>query len=236
MAFSGRLALHLRSAVKLARSGIVKRSLSSQSAGAGSSFARSAAPFVLGASTVAAGLFAAKQFYDNTNRFPLIGTVHAATELKKKPNIHERTFIMVKPDGVQRGLVGDIIKRFEQKGFKIVAMKFMKASEDHLSKHYADLKERPFFPGLVKFMSTGPVCAMVFEGLNVVKTGRVMLGETDPAASKPGTIRGDYCVQIGRNIIHGSDSVESANKEIELWFNKKELVDWEPAEHKWVYE
>lgn len=92
------------------------------------------------------------------------------------------------------------------------------ASKDLLEKHYADLSARPFFPGLVSYMSSGPVVPMVWEGLNVVKTGRVMLGATNPADSAPGTIRGDLCIQVGRNIIHGSDSVESANKEIALWF------------------
>ena len=108
----------------------------------------------------------------------------------------ERTFIMIKPDGVHRGIVGEIIKRFENKGFKLVAMKFMQASVEHLEKHYADLSKKPFFPGLVKYMASGPVVAMVWEGLNVVKTGRVMLGETNPADSKPGTIRGDFAVQV----------------------------------------
>jgi len=148
----------------------------------------------------------------------------------------ERTFIMAKPDAVHRGIIGDIIKRFEQKGFKLVAMKFMWASEELLKKHYADLKDKPFFPGLVKYMSSGPVVPMVWEGKNVVKTGRVMLGETDPFKSSPGTIRGDYCIEVGRNICHGSDAVESATKEINLWFSEKELVQWKPAEESWVYE
>merc|ERR1712038_1989408 len=148
----------------------------------------------------------------------------------------ERTFIMIKPDGVQRGLVGEIIKRFEQKGFKLVAMKMMQASVEHLEEHYADLSKKPFFPGLVKYMASGPVVPMVWEGLNVVKTGRVMLGETNPAASLPGTIRGDYCIQVGRNICHGSDAVESANKEIALWFKPEELCSWESAQKDWVYE
>lgn len=95
----------------------------------------------------------------------------------------------------------------------------MQASNELLENHYADLSSRPFFPGLVKYMSSGPVVPMVWEGLNAVKTGRVMLGATNPADSAPGTIRGDLCVQVGRNIIHGSDSVESAKKEIALWFN-----------------
>ncbi|XP_063208546.1 nucleoside diphosphate kinase [Chroicocephalus ridibundus] len=148
----------------------------------------------------------------------------------------ERTFIAIKPDGVQRGLVGEIIKRFEQKGFRLVAMKLVHASEDLLKQHYIDLKDRPFYPGLVKYMNSGPVVAMVWEGLNVVKTGRVMLGETNPADSKPGTIRGDFCIQVGRNIIHGSDSVESAQKEINLWFKPAELVDYKSCAHDWIYE
>ncbi|XP_069693944.1 nucleoside diphosphate kinase [Periplaneta americana] len=155
---------------------------------------------------------------------------------KAMAEARERTFLMVKPDGVQRGLVGKIIKRFEAKGFKLVAMKFVWPSEDLLKKHYADLAGRPFFPGLVKYMSSGPVVPMVWEGLNVVKTGRFMLGATDPKDSNPGTIRGDLCIQVGRNIIHGSDSVESANKEINLWFESKELIAWKPACEAWIYE
>ncbi|GAB0100792.1 Nucleoside diphosphate kinase [Sergentomyia squamirostris] len=148
----------------------------------------------------------------------------------------ERTFIMVKPDGVQRGLVGKMISQFEKKGFKLVALKFMTASKEHLEKHYADLSARPFFPGLVNYMASGPVVPMVWEGLGVVKTGRDILGATNPADSARGTIRGDYCVQVGRNLIHGSDSVESANKEIALWFTEKELVNWAPALQDWIYE
>jgi len=148
----------------------------------------------------------------------------------------ERSFIMIKPDGVHRGLVGEIIKRFEQKGFKLVAMKFQTATVEHLEKHYADLSSKPFFSGLVKYMASGPVLAMVWEGLNVVKTGRVLLGETNPKDSAPGTIRGDFAVHVGRNICHGSDAVESANKEIALWFKPEELVEWKPASMGWIYE
>jgi len=149
----------------------------------------------------------------------------------------ERTFIMIKPDGVHRGLVGEIIKRFEQKGFKMVAMKFMWASEDLLKQHYIDLASKCFYAGLVKYMSSGPVVPMVWEGKNVVKTGRIMLGETDPFKSSPGTIRGDYCIEVGRNICHGSDAVESAEKEIALWFGgDKEVVAWNTCATPWVYE
>merc|ERR1712157_638564 len=143
---------------------------------------------------------------------------------------------MLKPDAVQRGLVGEIIKRFEAKGFKLVAMKFMTASEELLKEHYADLSSKAFFPGLVEYMASGPVVPMVWEGLNVVKTGRVMLGETNPAASLPGTIRGDYAVQVGRNICHGSDSVESVEKEIKLWFKDEELTKYDPVASNWIYE
>jgi len=146
----------------------------------------------------------------------------------------ERTFIMIKPDGVQRGLVGEIVKRFEQKGFKLVAIRMMRPGEAHLREHYADLAARPFFPGLVAYMNSGPVVAMAWEGQGAVKTGRVMLGETNPAASKPGTIRGDYCIQVGRNICHGSDAVESAQHEIGLWFRDEDICDWEPAQGDWV--
>ncbi|XP_029462823.1 nucleoside diphosphate kinase B [Rhinatrema bivittatum] len=147
----------------------------------------------------------------------------------------ERTFIAVKPDGVQRGLIGSIVERFEQKGFHLVGMKFLQASEELLKQHYSELKDRPFYPGLVKYMSSGPVVAMVWEGLNVVKTGRVMLGETNPADSRPGTIRGDFCIQVGRNVVHGSDSVESAKREIGLWFKPEELVVYSSCAHDWLY-
>ncbi|XP_068162176.1 nucleoside diphosphate kinase B-like [Antennarius striatus] len=147
----------------------------------------------------------------------------------------EQTFIAIKPDGVQRGLIGEIIKRFEMKGFKLVAMKMVHASKEHLEKHYEDLKGKPFFPTLIKYMSSGPVVAMVWEGEGVVKTGRVMLGETNPANSKPGTIRGDFCINVSKNIIHGSDSVESAKKEIALWF-KDEMVKYDSCAFDWLYQ
>ena len=121
-------------------------------------------------------------------------------------------------DGVQRGLVGKIIDRFEKKGFKLVALKMMSPTEELLQQHYADLASKPFFPGLIKYMMMGPVVAMVWEGDNVVLTGRKMLGATKPSDSAPGSIRGDLCVDVGRNVIHGSDSVQSATHEIALWF------------------
>uniref|UniRef100_A0A3Q4BCP2 Nucleoside diphosphate kinase n=1 Tax=Mola mola TaxID=94237 RepID=A0A3Q4BCP2_MOLML len=146
-----------------------------------------------------------------------------------------RTFVAVKPDGVQRKMVGEIVRRFERRGFKLVALKLVQASEDLLKEHYWDLRSKPFYRELVSFMSSGPVVAMVWEGLDVVKTARKMLGETNPADSLPGSIRGDYCVEVGRNVIHGSDSVESAQKEIHLWFHPNELQSWENSSSRWIY-
>ncbi|THH33992.1 hypothetical protein EUX98_g313 [Antrodiella citrinella] len=150
-------------------------------------------------------------------------------------SVQERTYIMVKPDGVQRGIVGDIISRFEKRGFKLTALKLVHATPAHLEEHYADLKGKAFFPGLIKYMASGPVVAMVWTGLDAVKTGRVMLGATNPLASAPGTIRGDYALAVGRNICHGSDAVESAEKEIKLWFPEG-VVQYTNDNEKWVFE
>jgi nucleoside-diphosphate kinase len=120
----------------------------------------------------------------------------------------ERTFIAIKPDGVNRGLVADILKQFEQKGYKLVAMKLIQPTEKFAAEHYDDLKTKKFFPSLVKYFSSGPVVAMVWEGSNVIKEGRKILGATNPADSAPGTIRGSFAISIGRNICHGSDSPE----------------------------
>ncbi|KAK9369327.1 nucleoside diphosphate kinase [Lipomyces kononenkoae] len=148
----------------------------------------------------------------------------------------EQTFIAIKPDGVQRGLVAPIISRFEQKGYKLVGIKLTHPTKPLLQEHYADLTSKPFFPGLLNYMLSGPVCAMVWEGKDVVKTGRVLLGATNPLAAGPGTIRGDFAIEVGRNVCHGSDSVESAKKEIGLWFKKDELVTYTPTIFKWIYE
>ncbi|XP_031717894.1 nucleoside diphosphate kinase 3 isoform X2 [Anarrhichthys ocellatus] len=148
--------------------------------------------------------------------------------------VNERTFIAVKPDGVQRKLVGEILRRFEKRGFKLVGLKLVQASEDVLREHYWDLRSKPFFQGLMSYMSSGPI--VVWEGLDVVKTARKMLGETKPADSLPGTIRGDFCVEVGRNVIHGSDSVPSAQKEISLWFRQDELHCWEDSSSHWIYD
>ncbi|KJA27450.1 hypothetical protein HYPSUDRAFT_63128 [Hypholoma sublateritium FD-334 SS-4] len=150
-------------------------------------------------------------------------------------SVTERTYIMIKPDGVQRNLVGKIITRFEERGFKLIALKLVHATEEHLEKHYADLKGKAFFPGLIKYMASGPVVAMVWQGLDAVKTGRVMLGATNPLQSPVGSIRGDYCLAVGRNICHGSDAVESAEKEIALWFPEG-VTQWTSANEQWIFE
>lgn len=148
----------------------------------------------------------------------------------------EQTFIAIKPDGVQRGLVGPIISRFEQRGYKLVALKLVSPSKEHLESHYADLKEKSFFPGLIQYMLSGPIVAMVWEGIDAVKTGRVLLGATNPLNSQPGTIRGDFAISTGRNVCHGSDSVENAKKEIALWFKPEDLNSYKSAIYDWVYE
>jgi nucleoside-diphosphate kinase len=201
----------------------------------------------------------------------------------------ERTYIMVKPDGVQRGLVGEVIKRFEQKGFKLVALKLYQvrprarraaacsgagcgrsrsryslslaracarsfrsrsplacfaprrfpyaaqASKAHMEAHYADLATKKFFPSLIEYMTSGPVACMVWEGKEAVKMGRMLLGATKPSDSLPGTIRGDFAVDVGRNICHGSDAVESANAEIKHWFPEG-VVEWASHSAPQLYE
>lgn len=148
----------------------------------------------------------------------------------------ERTFVMIKPDGVQRGLVGDIISRIERRGLKIVAMKMLVVSDDLAKKHYAEHAAKPFFPGLVSFIKSGPVVAMVVEGRNVVPVIRSMLGATNPANSAPGTIRGDFALDTGKNVIHASDSPESAKREISLYFNKSEIATYARIDEQWLYE
>lgn len=148
----------------------------------------------------------------------------------------ERTYVMVKPDGVHRGLVGEIIKRFENRGYKLVALKMATPSREHFEKHYADLAGKKFFPSLIDYMLTGPVVATVWEGVQATKVGRKIVGETDPIESLPGTIRGDFCIEKGRNIIHASDSVESAEKEIALWFSQEEISTWKKIDQSMVYE
>ena len=148
----------------------------------------------------------------------------------------ERTFLAIKPDGVQRGLMGEIIRRFETKGFTLVGMKFMKVSRELAESHYDVHRERPFFSSLVDFITSGPIVAMVWEGEGVVAAARKMIGATNPLTAEPGTIRGDFGVNIGRNLIHGSDAIETAQREISLWFSDEELVAWESQMKPWLQE
>ncbi len=148
----------------------------------------------------------------------------------------ERTFIAIKPDGVQRRLVGEVIKRFEEKGFTLVGLKLMSVSKELAENHYDVHKGKPFFDGLVKFITSGPLVAMVWEGEGVVASARKMIGATNPLTAEPGTIRGDYAVSIGRNLIHGSDAIETAQREISLWFKEEELSGWEPSLMSWLVE
>jgi nucleoside-diphosphate kinase len=148
----------------------------------------------------------------------------------------ERTFLAIKPDGVQRGLVGEIISRFEAKGFTLVGLKFMNVSRELAEQHYGVHREKPFFAGLVEFITSGPVVAMVWEGDGVITAARKMIGATNPLNAEPGTIRGDLGVNIGRNIIHGSDAPETATQEVSLWFKDEEIVSWQPTLSSWIRE
>ncbi|PTJ98674.1 nucleoside-diphosphate kinase [Mammaliicoccus sciuri] len=148
----------------------------------------------------------------------------------------ERTFLMIKPDAVQRNLIGEVVSRLERKGLKLVAAKLFEANEELAKEHYAEHVEKPFFNDLVSFITSGPVFAMVVEGKNVVEVTRTLVGETNPTKAAPGTIRGDYGIDLGRNIIHGSDSNESAEREIGLWFDQSELNDYKLNNENWVYE
>ena len=137
----------------------------------------------------------------------------------------ERSYVMIKPDGVSRQIVGEIISRFERRGYQLVALKTLIPSKELAKEHYIDLAKKPFYAGLVDYITSGtPVVAMVWQGKDVIRQGRRLVGATNPLEAQPGSIRGDYCVSVGRNIIHASDSHESATKEIGLWFHEKELA------------
>ncbi|HWO75866.1 MAG TPA: nucleoside-diphosphate kinase [Bacillus sp. (in: firmicutes)] len=147
----------------------------------------------------------------------------------------EKTFLMVKPDGVQRNLIGEIVARFEKKGFQLVGAKLMSIPRELAETHYGEHKERPFFGELVDFITSGPVFAMVWQGENVIATARQMMGSTNPKDAAPGTVRGDFGVTVGKNIIHGSDSPASAEREISIFFKPEELVDYTKINNEWIY-
>ena len=150
----------------------------------------------------------------------------------------ERTFVMVKPDGVQRGLVGEVISRLEERGLKLVAAKFVQIDQELAEEHYGEHEGKPFFEGLVSFITSGPAMAMVWEGEDATRQVRRMMGATDPAEAAPGTIRGDLGLDLGRNVIHGSDHEDpGANeREIDLFFEESDLVDYDRIDEAWLYE
>jgi nucleoside-diphosphate kinase len=148
----------------------------------------------------------------------------------------ERTFVMIKPDGVQRGLVGEIFRRFEARGLKIVGMKMLQMSNDFAKKHYGVHIGKPFFDGLLKYITSGPVVAMVLEGTEAVAAARATMGATNPAKAAPGTIRADLGLEMGRNLIHGSDGPETAQTEIALWFKPEELLSYSRTIDAWIFE
>lgn len=146
----------------------------------------------------------------------------------------ERTFCMLKPGVLQRRIVGDVLTRIERKGLKICAMKMMQIPRPQCEQHYAEHNGRPFFPSLIQYMTSGPVVAMVIEGQDAVSSLRTLCGPTSPAEAPPGTIRGDYGVVIQKNIIHASDSPESATREIELFFDAAEILDYAYGNQNWI--
>lgn len=148
----------------------------------------------------------------------------------------ERTLVLIKPDGVQRGLVGEIIGRFERRGLKLLGLKFMQISRELAAEHYGVHRERPFYASLVEYITSAPVVAMVWEGKDAIQTVRNTMGVTNPTNAAPGTIRGDLGVEIGRNLVHGSDGPESAAKEVALFFSANELVVWDRANDSWIRE
>ncbi len=146
----------------------------------------------------------------------------------------ERTFLMVKPDGVQRSLIGEIVSRFERKGLKLVGAKLMMVNEELAERHYAEHKGKPFYPPLIDFITSGPVFAMVWEGDNVIALTRALIGKTNAVEAAPGTIRSDYAVHTNFNLIHGSDSPENAEREIGIFFRPEELASYEQTIQRWI--
>eukprot|EP01129_Flabellula_baltica_P011119 TRINITY_DN479_c0_g1_i2.p1 TRINITY_DN479_c0_g1~~TRINITY_DN479_c0_g1_i2.p1 ORF type:complete len:232 (-),score=68.01 TRINITY_DN479_c0_g1_i2:62-757(-) len=184
------------------------------------------------AGAVVAGALAVSSWWNNTEAEEVEQIPHYGVPGTNK----ERTFIAIKPDGVQRGIIGEIIKRFEAKGYKLVGLKMIWPTQEFAAEHYSDLSTKPFFGGLVKYFSSGPVVAMVWEGRNSILGGRKLVGATNPDDSAPGSIRGDLCINVGRNIIHGSDGPEAAQDEISLWFTPEEIQNYDLSTAQWVYE
>ena len=148
----------------------------------------------------------------------------------------QKTYVMLKPDAVGRRLMGKILSRFEEKGLKIVALKLRMISEDLAKEHYGEHKDKPFFEGLIEYITSGPVLTMVIEGDEAISVIRKMVGATNPQEADVGTIRGDFGMDTGRNIIHASDAPESAEREIKLFFNEDEIIDYSMSDNSWIYE
>ncbi len=148
----------------------------------------------------------------------------------------EREFIMIKPDGVHRGLIGSVIQRIEHVGFKIIGLKMITVTMEQAKKHYAIHEGKPFYEGLLKYITSGPVVAMVVEGKDAVKITRKIVGATNPVEAEPGSIRGDFALEIGRNIIHAGDSPDNAIFEYEIYFKEEEFSNYEKIDKKWLYE
>jgi nucleoside-diphosphate kinase len=148
----------------------------------------------------------------------------------------EKTLVLVKPDGVQRGLIGEVISRLERRGLRLVAAKFIHVSIDLAETHYAIHKGKPFYEGLISYITSAPVMALIWEGPNAVAAVRQTMGSTRPTEAAPGTIRHDFALQVGRNLTHASDSVENGEKECALWFKKEELVSWNREIDNWIFE
>ncbi len=148
----------------------------------------------------------------------------------------ERTLVLVKPDGVERGLIGEVTSRLERRGLRLVAAKFMKVSKELAETHYAIHKGKPFYEGLISYITSAPVMAMVWEGPNAVAAVRQTMGATRPTEAAPGTLRHDFALEVGRNLTPASDEPANAEKEVALWFNKDELVDWTRDVDRWIFE
>ena len=148
----------------------------------------------------------------------------------------ERTLILVKPDAMQRGLAGEILARFERRGLRMVGLRLLKVDKPMAKRHYAEHVGKPFFDGLVEYITSSPIVAVVFEGSNAVAAARQLMGSTRPAEAAPGTIRADFGLEVGRNLVHGSDSVVSAKREIEIFFEGQRLTSWKRDIDPWVFE
>lgn len=148
----------------------------------------------------------------------------------------ERTLVLIKPDAVQRGLIGEITGRFERRGLRLAGMKFMQVSRELAAQHYAEHEGKPFYDGLIQYIQSGPIVAMVWEGPNAVALARQLMGKTKPIDAEVGTIRADFAVDVGRNLVHGSDKPETGVREVGLWFKPEELVNWKRDVDRWVFE